>query len=106
MPMGVAIVQKSFLENYPKVVEAFMKEYEASVNFVNDDIDKASELIAAQGILPSTGIAKNAIPRSGISLIVGDDLESILGQYLEVLNSYNPASVGGTLPDEDFYYKK
>ena len=106
MPMGVAIVQKEFLDKYPKAVEAFMKEYESSVNFVNDDIEAASEMIAAQGILPSAGVAKAAIPRAGICFITGDELKSVLGQYLEVLNTYNPASVGGTLPDEDFYYKK
>ncbi len=106
MPMGVAIVQKDFLEKYPKAVEEFMKEYEASVNFVNEDSESASALIAEQGILPSAGVAKMAIPRAGITFITGDDLESVLGQYLEVLYGYNPASVGGTLPDENFYYKK
>ncbi len=106
MPMGVAIVQKSFLESYPEAVEAFMTEYEASVNFVNSNMESAAELIAQQGILPSAGIAKTALPRSGISFIVGDELQEVLGQYLEVLNGYNPASVGGALPDDDFYYKK
>ena len=106
IPMGVAIVQKDFLDKYPKAVEAFMEDYEASVNFVNDDMEAASALIAEQGILPSAGVAKMAIPRAGISFIVGDELESVLNQYLEVLYDYNPASVGGTLPDEDFYYQK
>ena len=106
MPIGVAIVQKDFLEKYPKAVEQFMEDYKASVDFVNSDIDAAAELIAEQAILPSAAIAKNAIPRSGVSFIVGDDLEKVLGKYLEVLNDYNPSSIGGTLPDENFYYKK
>ncbi len=106
MPMGVAIVQKDFLEKYPKAVEDFMKDYEASVNFVNDDSEAAAALIAEQGILPSAGVAKMAIPRAGISFIVDNELETVLNQYLEVLYGYNPASVGGALPDEDFYYKK
>lgn len=106
MPMGIAIVQKEFLEKYPEAVEAFMKDYEASVNFVNENMDAAAELIAAQKILPSAAIARAAIPRAGISFIVGDDLQTVLNQYLEVLSNYNPASVGGALPDEDFYYKK
>ena len=106
MPIGVAIVQRDFLEKYPEAVEQFMEDYKSSVDFVNSDIDAAAELIAEQSILPSAAIAKNAIPRSGVSFIIGADLEKVLGKYLEVLNNYNPSSIGGTLPDEDFYYRK
>ncbi|MCK5128220.1 MAG: ABC transporter substrate-binding protein [Clostridiales bacterium] len=106
MPMGVTIVQKDFLEKYPKTVESFLKDYEKSIEFVNSNIDEAAELIAKHKIVGSPGIAKSAIPRSGISYTVGDELKSTLDQYLEVLFGYNPASVGGALPDEEFYYNK
>ena len=106
LPIGVAVVQKELLEKHPEAVEAFMKDYEASVNFVNSDLDAAAELIASQNIVPSAAIAKAAIPRSGVSFITGSDMEKVLGEYLAVLYEYNPAAVGGTLPDEGFYYRK
>ena len=106
LPIGVAVVQKDFADEYPEAVEDFMKDYESSINFVNSEQDAAAELIASQNILPSTAVAKSAIPRSGVSFITGSDLESVLDGYLHVLYEYNPASIGGTLPDEGFYYRK
>lgn len=104
MPMGVTIVQKAFLKDHPKAVEQFMKDYKASIEFVNSDIDAAAEIISANKIVPSPAIAKSAIPRCGIVFIEKDGLKSTLENYYEVLKGYNPASIGGTLPDEEFYY--
>jgi NitT/TauT family transport system substrate-binding protein len=33
-------------------------------------------------------------------------MKADLSGYLSVLNAANPKSVGGTLPDDDFYYVK
>lgn len=104
MPMGVTVVQKAFLEKYPKVVKEFIKDYKASIKFVNDNMEEAAQLISQHKILPSPQIALSAIPRSGISYIENDEMKSTLEQYLQVLFSYNPASIGGIMPDEEFYY--
>ena len=34
----------------------------------------------------------------------GDGMQQSVAAYLEVLAEANPAAVGGTLPDEGFYY--
>ena len=45
-----------------------------------------------------------AIPFCGITCITGEEMKRALGGYLAVLYDKNPESVGGILPDDDFYY--
>ena len=49
-------------------------------------------------------IAKKAIPDASIVCITGADLKPALEGYFQVLFNADPASVGGTLPADDFYY--
>lgn len=106
IPMGVTIAQNEFLEANPELVESLMADYSVSVDYVNNDIDAAAEDIVTAGIVGSAGIAKNAIPRCGISFVTGEEAQTMLEQYFSVLFESNPKSVGGALPDEAFYYQK
>lgn len=101
---GVVIVNNSFIENNKEEFDIFLKEYEASVNFVNNNIDEASELVGRYDIVP-TSIAKKSIPLCNISFISGIEMEEKLSGYLKVLYNADPQSIGGKLPDEGFYYK-
>lgn len=102
---GVVIVNNSFLENNKNEFETFLKEYEASVNFVNNNIGEASVLVGKYEIIPEA-IANKAIPLSNISFISGVEMQAKLSGYLKVLYNADPQSIGGQLPDEDFYFKK
>lgn len=104
LAMGCVIARKDFVEEHPEAVAAFMQEYAQSVDFVNED-EAAPEAIAEQGIVPSAEIAKAAIPNCNIVLITGDEMKAIMQENLQVLFDANPASVGGALPSEDFYYE-
>ena len=71
---------------------------------MNNNVDEAAELIAGCGIAPSAGIAKKAIPQCHLVYIAGDDMASAISDYLMVLYSVNPASIGGGVPDDAIYY--
>lgn len=106
LAMGVIIVQKEFAENNKEMLDIFLEEYRQSVNFVNDEIDEAAELIEEYGILPNAAIAKKAIPYSNIVYIEAQEGKEFLEELYEILYSFEPKSIGGKLGDEDFYYKK
>ena len=57
------------------------------------------------GIVGSAEIAKQAIPRSYIVSITGDEAKSAASAVLNVLFTANPKSVGGKLPGDDLYAK-
>ena len=100
---GVVVVRRDFLEKNPEAVKAFMKEYEASTTFVNDHVPEAAQLIEKFDIFKA-GIAKKAIPYCNITLIQGEEMKEKVNGYLDVLFQENPKSIGGALPEDDFYY--
>lgn len=101
---GVVVVNSKFLEEHKDVVDAFLLEYADSVSYVNENIEEAGELIERYGII-NKQVAMNAIPYCNIVLIKGDEMKSKINGYLEVLYDQAPNSVGGQLPDDNFYYK-
>ncbi len=101
---GVTIVNKAFLDEHADLVDTFLEEHEASIAFTESDVDAAAELIAAQGIVAKAPIAKKALPFCHVAFVAGEEMKEALGGYLSVLFEQNPASVGGTLPDDAFYY--
>ena len=102
---GIVVVRKEFAENNPDAVKDFLERYSASVKFVNENIDEAAELIGKYDIVPAA-VAKKAIPSCHIVCISGDEMKSKLSGYLQVLFEQLPASVGGAMPADDFYYTK
>ena len=104
LTMGCLVARKAFIEENPEAVDAFLKNYEASIAEVLADVDASAELIAKYEITGSAQIAKLAIPDASIVCITGEDLKPALEGYFQVLFDANPASVGGAMPADDFYY--
>lgn len=101
---GVVIARKSFVNEHPEAIEQFLREYEKSSAFVNENIDEAAKLIVDAGILGNVEIAKKAIPNCNISFSKGEAMHKAVEGMLTVLFEANPKSIGGKLPDKDFYY--
>lgn len=101
---GVTIVRNEFLEENPEAVTDFLQEHEASAAYTNEKPEEAAKLIEAKGIVAKAPIAQKAIPYCNITCITGEDMKQALEGYLQVLYDMAPASVGGALPAEDFYY--
>ncbi|WP_421741530.1 ABC transporter substrate-binding protein [Cellulomonas sp.] len=103
---GVVVVRAAFVEEHPDAVAEFLTDYEASTRFTNEHPAEAAVLIAEAGIVPAAPIAEAAIPSSHITFIDGAELRSLLGGYLQVLFDADPASVGGSVPGDDFYLRR
>lgn len=101
---GVVIARKSFVNEHPEAIEQFLREYEKSSAFVNENIDEAAKLIVDVGILGNVEIAKKAIPNCNISFSKGEAMHKAVEGMLAVLFEANLKSIGGKLPDKDFYY--
>lgn len=102
---GVVIVNKAFLDGNKEAVDAFLEEYEVSTQYVNEKTEEAAALIEKYNIFKAA-VAKKAIPYCNITFIAGDEMQTKIHGYLEVLFEQNPNAVGGTMPEAAFYYKK
>ncbi|MBR2559123.1 MAG: ABC transporter substrate-binding protein [Firmicutes bacterium] len=105
MITGVLIARKAFVDEHPEAVDDFLRHYKESVEFTNGEVDAAAALIGAYDIVPEA-VAKLAIPECNIVYIDGSEMKDALSGYLSVLYAQDPASVGGALPEDGFYYVK
>lgn len=103
MVTGVVLVRSEFAEKYPQQLAKFMDEYKASVDFVLENTEEAAQLIGGYDIVKAP-IAQKALPNCNITFITGSEMKAAMEGYLGVLYEMNPASVGGALPEADFYY--
>ena len=101
---GVTVVRNEFLQENPAAVDKFLEEHKASAEFANTNVEETAELVAAQGIVEKAPVAQKAIPNCNITYIDGEEMKAALLGYLTVLMEQDPESVGGGLPEEDFYY--
>jgi NitT/TauT family transport system substrate-binding protein len=102
--MTAVVARTEFLEENPGTVDTFLTEYAASIDYVNNHIDDAAQLVADLGITASAGIAKQAIPQCHLTFISGEDMAPAISGYYSILFQADPSAVGGSLPDDAIYY--
>ena len=101
---GVTVVRTEYAQEHPDVVAAFLKDYTASVDAANNDLDGTAALCEEQGVVAKAAIAKAALPNCNIVCVTGDEMQADVAGYLQVLYDADPAAVGGAMPDDAFYW--
>lgn len=101
---GVTIVRNEFLAEHESAVVSFMADHKASAEYANTQTAAAAELVAAQGIIEKAQVAEAAIPYCNIVYIDGNEMKTALSGYLGVLEGQNADFIGGSLPEDAFYY--
>lgn len=102
--MGCVVTLKSYAEANPDAIAKFLEEYEASIDFAQNNIDEAATMCETYGIIPGAAIAKAAIPNCNLTFVSGKEMKNAIGGYFDVLFQADPTSIGGKLPADDFYY--
>ncbi len=101
---GCLVVNTEFAQAHPAEVKKFLEDYKKSVEFVKTVSDEAVAAAVDAKILPNAAVAKEAIPKSNLVFIAGADMKPTANVYFEKLYAINPASVGGKVPGDEFYY--
>lgn len=106
LAMGCVVARTEFIEENPQAVADFLTEYEASINYMKDEanVETASELVAQYKITPSAAIAAAAIPQCNLTFASGQEMKDLVEGYFSVLFQAAPASIGGGMPYDSFYY--
>ena len=103
MITGVVVARRAAVEENPEAIDMFLADYAESVVYTNADVPGAAELIGQYDIVTAE-VAEAALPACNIVCITGAEMQQKLSGYLEVLFKQDPESVGGALPDAQFYY--
>lgn len=103
---GCVIVSDTAITEHKADVDGFLEDYEKSVQYVNGNAKDASTLVADTRIVPSAEVAEKAIPNCNIVFLTGDEMTTVVDGFFKILYEANPASVGGKVPNNDFYYER
>ncbi|MCD7770574.1 MAG: ABC transporter substrate-binding protein [Oscillospiraceae bacterium] len=106
LTMGCVVVRTEFAEENPEAVEAFLEEYAESIENVQANVEHAAELCETYEIVAKSAVALKAIPDCNLCCITGDEIRTTIEPYYTVLYNANASSIGGVIPDEDFYFAK
>ncbi len=101
---GVTIVRNEILEKYEEQIQQFLIAYKNSIDFVNSNVSQAGKWVKELGIVEDEDIAVKAIPYCNITFIDSEEMKNKLQGYLSTLLDFNPDIIGGSLPNDDFYY--
>ena len=104
MVMGCLVVSKTFAQEHPDALDAFMDDYAASADYCTSHTAEAAALIEKFGIMGSAALAEKAIPNCNIVCVTGQEMVDMVTGMLTVLFDANPKSVGGSLPGEEMFY--
>ena len=97
-------VRKDFAEQNPEALKAFLEDYAASTQYVNENPAEGAALIEEYGLFKAP-IAQKAIPSSNLVCITGQEMADVTTAYLQILFDQSPEAVGGAMPvAEDFYW--
>ncbi|MEG1240684.1 MAG: ABC transporter substrate-binding protein [Oscillospiraceae bacterium] len=105
LTMTSVVVRKAFLEEHPEAVAAFLEEYAASIEYVNQNAADASKLMEQYGIVPKAKIGELAVPQANLVCITGDKIQETIQAYYEILFAADAKSIGGSVPSDGFYFK-
>ncbi|MDR1570886.1 MAG: ABC transporter substrate-binding protein [Oscillospiraceae bacterium] len=104
LSMGCVIARASFAEEHPDTIEAFINACAESIAFAKDQPEETARLTQQVGIMPSAEVVLKALPGSNLTFIYGRELRQSVEPLYKVLFDANPASIGGKMPGDDFYY--
>lgn len=101
---GVTVVRNDFLQENPKAVDTFLAEHAESAVYTETNLAEVATLCVEAEIIVKEPVAQKAIPFCNITCVTGGEMKQALSGYLSVLYEFDPQTVGGKLPGDDFYY--
>ena len=104
-PLSVMVVRKDFAENNPELLEAFMQEYKKAYEWTVKHPQNAGKLSEKHSLGLNAGVVSKAIPVSNYTFIPAAQAVTASEDFLKIFLNNDSASIGGKLPERDFYYE-
>jgi len=104
-PQASLVVSGDFAGKYPDFTEAFITAFSASVEAALENPAEAGSAVSSLVPELNAGIIAEAIPRMNLDFMRAIDARGTLEDYYRVLEAFNPATIGGKLPTDDFYLR-
>ena len=103
-PQASLVVKSSLLKNDEKLIKDMLDEINDSSTWIFQNMDKLNETLQAHGSATIFSYTEALLTRCNIHVVTGNSMKTAVNDFLSGLHSIIPNSIGGNLPDENFYY--
>jgi NitT/TauT family transport system substrate-binding protein len=105
-PQASLVIRGSLIKKYPEYTRMFIGIYSTSLKNLTNEPQKAGMVSATFLDSPSAKIITRALPRGNLKWANAQQTKKPLEEYLLVLKEFSTESIGGKLPDENFFFQK
>ena len=102
-PYVSLIVRNETVVQESEAWELFLADYQDSINWINNNEDKAEELLQKHEVGISAELAQDVLQRIDLQYIDALNAREAVDEYLNMFFELSPESIGGKLPDANFY---
>lgn len=102
-PQACLIALGDFADREPEFVNEFRTAFGTALAKVNADPQHAAQLASQYLKTPAAPVMATAIPRSNLKWVDADTDRKALEAYYKILYAFEPAVLGGKMPDDNFY---
>lgn len=103
-PMTVVVINAAFAKEHPEMVRQVLLAYKEAIDWTNKNATKAGVLVQSHTLGLMAPIAAKVIPRGAYVYQSSQDARGDLEKLFEIFMSFSPEAVGGSLPDDGFYF--
>lgn len=106
LPLTCLIVKKEIPIDRAEEWDLFVADYQDSIDWVNNNPAETAELLDDHEVGITKGQAEGVISRSNLEYLDAANTKSAVEKYLNLFLEANPDSIGGSMPDTEFYLEK
>jgi NitT/TauT family transport system substrate-binding protein len=105
-PQASLVVLGDFTQKHPDFVQQFTAAYAESIDRLNADPATGGKLASKYLPMPSAAMIAKAIPRANLKWVSASEAREPMETYLKVLFDFSSETIGGEMPNDDFYLKE
>lgn len=103
LPANGIVVNNGFVTKNREAISIFSEEFKKALKWTLDNPDKAG-VIAEKHMNANAKLIEKSMPNYNFIYKASLDVKKDLEAYCSILAGFKPESIGGKLPDENFYY--
>lgn len=105
-PLTVMVATADFAKAHPDLLNSFLDDYKSSFEWTLNNPQTAGQYTEEHNLGLAKGIVAKAIPSSNYTFITSKQMKQDVEDLLNIFLNFDSKSIGGKLPDKNFYYEK